>query len=173
LIKKWHDECVLFLDDCFSNDRAVAKLSRHFTVETFPKWFRTESNKKKQGVKDPSVIEFCNEKKWLLVTTDHEMRKTHAQEIRVNPCFTAIATANNSATAQEYEEWLDAIIKLKPRILRYYKKNQRPWFATFSRDARITTFTDEWGESSDTDHGSSDDEKDVTCEHEAPTGTTD
>lgn len=131
---------MLFLDDCFSNDKAVDKLSPHFKVVTFSEWFRTESNRRKQGVKDPSVISICDEKKCLLVTTDHEMKKTHVEEIKQHPRFTALATAHNSTTPQESEKWLDAIIKLKPLILRHFKKSERPWFATFSREAKITSF---------------------------------
>jgi hypothetical protein len=32
------------------------------------------------------------------------------------------------------------VIKLKPKILRMYKKETRPWFATFSREGNITSF---------------------------------
>jgi hypothetical protein len=140
LIKKWREECVLFLDDCFSSDTAVATLSPHFSVETFQQWFRTEANSRKQKVKDPSIIRFCHEKKWLLVTSDREMRKTHVEEIKAHPHITILATAHNSNTPQEHLQWICAIIKLKPAILRHYKKSNRPWFATFSREGHITSF---------------------------------
>lgn len=76
----------------------------------------------------------------MLVTMDHEMRNTHVEEIKAHPHVTILATAHNSTTPQEYIEWLDALIKLKPEILRRFKKSERPWFATFSREARISSF---------------------------------
>jgi hypothetical protein len=68
------------------------------------------------------------------------MSKTHIEEIKRNPNVTILATSHNSNTPQEYEEWLQALIKLKPKILRMYKKEERPWFATFSREGHITNF---------------------------------
>jgi len=68
------------------------------------------------------------------------MARTHVEEIKRNPHVTILATAHNSATPEEYREWLSALIKLKPTILRMYKKKERPWFATFSREGNITSF---------------------------------
>jgi hypothetical protein len=109
-------------------------------LQCFPEWFRDGRHKKKEGVKDPSIIEFCHKKRWLLVTTDHEMRQTHVEEIKGNACFTALATAHNSSSPEEHIEWVKAVIKLKPEIHRRFKKMQRPWFATFSREGNITSF---------------------------------
>jgi hypothetical protein len=130
----------LFLDDCFSSDSAVKKLEPHFKLEVFHKWFRDENQKKQNGIKDPKVITFCHNKGWLLVTADHEMRKTHVEEIKAHPRVTILATARNCASAQELHQWLDAIIKLKPTILRDFKKKPRPWFATFNIEGHITSF---------------------------------
>jgi hypothetical protein len=68
------------------------------------------------------------------------MGNTHVEEIKKYPNVTILATAHNSTTPEEYRQWLTAVIKLKPRILRMYKKEQRPWVATFSREANITSF---------------------------------
>ena len=68
------------------------------------------------------------------------MVKTHVEEIRKNPNITILSTTHNSATPEENRLWLDAVIKLKSKILRMYKKEQRPWFATFSREGTITSF---------------------------------
>jgi hypothetical protein len=68
----------------------------------------------------------------MLVTKDHEMKHLHRQEIRKTD-VAILATANNSAMNED--EWLVAIINLKARILREFKKHERPWFATFSRSA--------------------------------------
>lgn len=110
-------------------------LRPHFTIELFDDWFRGENRKRLQGVKDPPIIEFCHDKNWLLLTTDHNMRKTHEDEIRRHPRVTVLATAHNCFTPQEYKDYLSAVIKLKPKILRHFKKFNRPWFAKFTREA--------------------------------------
>jgi len=68
------------------------------------------------------------------------MAKTHIEEIKKCPNVTIIATAHSANTPEEYRRWLGAVIKLKPKILRMYKKEQRPWFATFSLEANVTSF---------------------------------
>jgi hypothetical protein len=50
-----------------------------------------------------------------------------------------LATAHNKECNQD--EWVAAIINLKSRILREFKKRERPWFATFSRNAKLTIAT--------------------------------
>jgi predicted nuclease of predicted toxin-antitoxin system len=94
-----------------------------------------------QGLDDIPIIRMCHENKWLLLTQDKEMLKTHLEEIKRNPHVTVLATTSNCATPEEYREWLAAVIKLKPKILRLYKKEQRPWFATFSKEGNITNLT--------------------------------
>jgi len=68
------------------------------------------------------------------------MGMTHVEEIKRNPNVTILATAHNSATPEEYRAWLAAVIKLRSKVFRMYKKEPRPWFATFSREGKITSF---------------------------------
>ena len=75
---------------------------------------------------------------WLLVTRDHEMKNTHREEIKRTE-VAILATAHNSLENQD--EWVVAIINLKSRILREFKKRERPWFGTFSRTANLTILT--------------------------------
>ncbi len=131
---------MVFLDDCFASDSAVATLSPYFDLRDFRVIFPDEKKGKQNGVLDTPVIKKCHTEKWLLLTTDHEMGKTHVEEIKKNPNITILATAHNSAAPEEYRKWLAAVIKLKPTILRMYKKEKRPWFATFSREGKITSF---------------------------------
>jgi hypothetical protein len=138
--QKWRDDCVVFLDDCFASDSAVATLAPYFELRDFRIIFPDEKKGKQNGLGDTPVIRKCHEEKWLLLTTDHEMGRTHVEEIKKNPNVTILATAHNSASPEEYRTWLAAVIKLKPKILRMYKKETRPWFATFSREGNITSF---------------------------------
>jgi hypothetical protein len=137
--QKWRDACIVFLDDCFASDIAVATLAPYFQVRDFRVIFPDEKKGKQNGLEDNPIIRKCHEEKWLLLTTDHEMVKTHIEEIKRNPNVTILATSHNSTTPEEYRVWLAAVIRLKPKILRLYKKQPRPWFATFSRDANITS----------------------------------
>jgi hypothetical protein len=68
------------------------------------------------------------------------MVKTHLEEIKKHPNVTILAAARNSATPEDNRAWFEAVIKLKHQILRMYKRNPRPWFATFSRAGEITSF---------------------------------
>jgi len=74
----------------------------------------------------------------MLVTRDHEMKNMHRQEIKKTE-VAILATAHNSSENQD--EWVVAIINLKSRILREFKKRERPWFGTFSRTGNLTIVT--------------------------------
>ena len=135
-IRKRREECVLFLDDGFSAESVARGLrTAGYTVERFPDWFRDRSGGIRQNVADPEIIRFCHSKGWLLVTRDHDMSKLHRQEL-IKTAVAVLATAHNSAALQD--EWVVALINLKPRILREFKKRERPWFATFSRSGDLT-----------------------------------
>lgn len=129
----------MFLDDCFASDSAVATLAPYFELRDFRVIFPDERKGKQNGVPDTPVIKRCHDEKWLLLTTDREMKKTHVEEIKRNPNVTILATAHNSSSPEEHRAWLAAVIKLKPKILRMYKNEQRPWFAIFSREGHITS----------------------------------
>jgi hypothetical protein len=66
------------------------------------------------------------------------MKNTHREEIKRTE-VAILATAHNSSENQD--EWVIAIINLKSRILREFKKRERPWFATVSRTASLTIAT--------------------------------
>jgi len=109
-----------------------------FTVQRFPEWFKDEYGQTRRNVEDPEVIRFCHKNGWLLVTRDHEMKNTHREEIKRTE-VAILATAHNSL--EDQDEWVAAIINLKSRILREFKKRERPWFGTFSRTANLTIAT--------------------------------
>lgn len=136
-VKKRREECVLFLDEGFSSESVAVRLrTAGFTVQRFPEWFRDESGEARRNVEDPEVIRFCNRNGWLLVSKDHEMKNVHREEIKRTE-IAVLATAHNSAESDD--DWVAAIINLKTRILREFKNRERPWFATFSRAANITS----------------------------------
>jgi predicted nuclease of predicted toxin-antitoxin system len=138
-IKKRREECVLFLDEGFSAESVATRLSTAgFTVQRFPEWFRDDSGKVRVNVEDPEIIRFCHKNGWLLVTTDHEMKNMHLEEIKKTE-VAILATSHNSA--ENPDEWVIALINLKSRILREFKKRERPWFGTFSRTANLTIST--------------------------------
>ncbi|MGA2250389.1 DUF5615 family PIN-like protein [Terracidiphilus sp.] len=135
-VKKRREECVLFLDEGFSAESVAVRLrTAGFTVQRFPEWFRDENNQTRRNVLDPEIIRFCHKNGWLLVTRDHEMKNLHREEIRKSE-VAILATAHNSA--EDQDEWVAALINLKSRILREFRKHERPWFATFSRSAVLT-----------------------------------
>ena len=138
-VKKRREECVLFLDEGFSAESVAARLrTAGFTVQKFTEWFTDENGDVMWNVEDPVLIQFCHKNGWLLVTRDHEMKNTHREEIRRTE-VAILATAHNSS--EDQDEWIAAIINLKSRILREFKKRERPWFATFSRTANLTIAT--------------------------------
>jgi predicted nuclease of predicted toxin-antitoxin system len=138
-VKKRHEECVLFLDEGFSSESVAIRLrTAGFTVQRFPEWFKDADGQPQRNVLDPEVIKFCTKYGWMLVTRDHDMKNMHREEIRKSD-IAILATAHNSAENQD--EWVAAIINLKVRILREFKNRERPWFATFSRTAKLTIQT--------------------------------
>jgi predicted nuclease of predicted toxin-antitoxin system len=138
-VKKRREECVLFLDEGFSAESVAVRLrTAGFTVQRFPEWFVDASGHVRRNVEDPEVIRFCDRNGWMLVTRDHEMKNMHRVEIRRTQ-VAILATAHNSS--EEQDEWVAALINLKSRVLREFKKRERPWFATFSRTANITIKT--------------------------------
>lgn len=88
-------------------------------------------------VKDTKALRLCNTNKWLLVTTDSEMRRTHLEEIKLMPNLAILATSHNKV--DNPFEWVEGLKIGKPSIERYFKKQQTPWFAQFNRQGKITT----------------------------------
>jgi uncharacterized protein with PIN domain len=129
----------MFLDEGFAAPSVATRLrTAGFTVQRFHEWFIDDVGQALRNVPDTEVIRFCNKHQWLLVTRDHEMKSLHKQEIRKSQ-IAILATANNNNC--DPDEWVAAIINLKSRILREFKKRERPWFATFSRNATLTIET--------------------------------
>ena len=138
-VKKRREGCVLFLDEGFSAESVAVRLSTAgFTVQRFPEWFKDENGYVRRNVGDPEVIRFCHKTGWMLVTRDHEMKNTHREEIKRTD-VAILATAHNSS--EDQDEWVAALINLKSRVLREFKKRERPWFGAFSRTARLTIAT--------------------------------
>lgn len=109
-----------------------------YEVRMFADSFRDELTRQKQdSIKDPDIMRLCNSEKWLLVTTDHEMLSTHVSEIKKYSELAILATAHNSAP--DFNVWIDALIKGKVAILAYFKKQERPCFATINTSGRLTT----------------------------------
>lgn len=138
-VKKRREECVLFLDEGFSAESVAVRLrTAGFTVQRFPEWFKDANGQTRRNVEDPEVIRFCHKNGWLLVTKDHEMKNLHREEIKRTE-IAILSTAHNSA--ENDDGWVVAIINLKTRLLREFKNRERPWFATFSRTAKLTIAT--------------------------------
>jgi hypothetical protein len=134
---KRRNQCVLFLDDGFDAEETPTRLTAAgYVVQRFIDHFkRPEVGGKEQNVKDPRLIEFCSSRGWLLVTTDSEMRFTHVDSIKKSQ-VAILATAHNSVP--KVGEWVEGLIKGKVAIERLFKKQQRPCFAQFSRQGKIT-----------------------------------
>lgn len=127
----------MFLDEGFSAPSVAERLrTAGFTVQRFLEWFKNEHGQQLPNIPDTEVIRFCHRFGWMLVTRDHEMKNLHRQELKKTD-IAVLATAHNSAKDQD--EWVAAVINLKSRILREFKNRQRPWFAVFSRESRITS----------------------------------
>lgn len=138
--KKYHDPCVLFLDDCFSNDDvATALKAEGFTVEEFTTHFpRSEEEPlvREQGVKDPRVIALSHRKGWLILTNDQKMKTAHEDVFVKNQNAMVLATSNNN---DGDEIWVQAVILAKTEIERKVKKQPRPWCAQINRQGQITS----------------------------------
>ena len=64
------------------------------------------------------------------------MQFTHVEEIKKTE-VTILATTHNGA--KNFNEWSDALITLKPKVERYFRKHPRPCFATFTLTGIINT----------------------------------
>jgi len=128
--------CLISGRGLFCSVRSRASDDSWIHSSTVPRMVPDETGQPLRNVPDSEVIRFCNKHGWLLVTRDHEMKNMHREEIRKSS-VAILATAHNSAKDQG--EWVAAIINLKTRILREFRKRERPWFAVFSREANITS----------------------------------
>lgn len=133
---KRHEPCVLFLEDSFGESHAEKlRQAGYAQVERFANHFQDErTNHCEQSVKDPRIINFCSQRKWMLVTTDSSMRKTHVETIKKTD-IAILATAHNSA--EDMDEWVEGLIAGKAKIERFFHKHPRPSFATFNRQGDL------------------------------------
>ena len=136
--KRWRNEPVYFLDDCFDADDAHdALLAEGFVLQRHRIHFPGENGNRELNVKDPRVIKLCNRGGWLLVTTDSSIYNMHRKEIAESKNIGILATAHNNP--DDIMEWVRALILLRPHIHRNnFKKRQRPWFLQFNRQGQIT-----------------------------------
>jgi hypothetical protein len=124
------------LDDAFGTKIAPSRLrAAGYEVHCFADYFKDQQGRKEEGVKDPRIIRFCHRKKWLLVTADSNIHKTHVEEIKRTD-IAILATAHNT---DDMDEWVEGLIRAKVEIERKFKKHPRPWFAQFNRQGKITT----------------------------------
>jgi predicted nuclease of predicted toxin-antitoxin system len=137
--KKWRDEYVIFLDDAFDCDIARDMLvDAGFSVERFATHFATETGTREQGVKDPQVIQLCNTRHFILLTTDGDILKRHRRHIEKCAHLGILATAHNKV--DDISVWVRAFIALKPTIEKNnFRKRTRPWFGRFDKNGRMST----------------------------------
>lgn len=139
--KRYRNDLELFLDDGFSNLETAAMLrSGGFTVHEFVEVFPDGDfpERREQFVVDPSIIEICSKNRWLMVTTDKDMCQRHRAIIRRNRHTMILATAHNGKCMPA--EWVTGLITLKDELKEMLQYRERPWFAFFCRDGRLTGF---------------------------------
>jgi hypothetical protein len=93
-------------------------------VECFINHFCDHKGRKKERVKDPTIIKYCAANKFILVTPDKNMLLTHAETIKK----TDVAIIASTRGTQDLDIWVEQVIKSKATIERNVKKYQRPWF---------------------------------------------
>jgi hypothetical protein len=121
------------LEDGFGTDPWPQKLvEAGFSVRCFAHHFNKEG-RKLDGVKDPTIIRFCDEHSFVLVTLDKAMRFTQIEAIK-RTTIGIIPTESNDVGLCP---WIDALITAKPQIERLWKKHPWPWFAHLSQDGRV------------------------------------
>ena len=80
---------------------------------------RPDDGSKEQAVKDPRIMRFCNRKKWLLGTTDSDIRYTHVDVFKKCLDLAILATAHNKV--MHLDEWVDGLIKARAHRARIQK----------------------------------------------------
>jgi hypothetical protein len=139
-LKKRRNECVILIDDCLDSQTTAERLSDSgFIIERFIRHFprRDDAERREAGVKDPSVLHLCERKGFLLFTADREMKYTHV-EILKKTQIGVIATANNQSGT---DVWINALVKAKTKVLREFKKHERPYFSILQKSGTLTTET--------------------------------
>jgi hypothetical protein len=125
LYHKRHEECVLFLEDCFGSTTRPQRLKdAGYEVVCFTEKFCDKGGRKEENVKDPRIIRLCASQKWVLITPDKNMVFTHAETIKK----TDVAIIASTIGTRDMDNWINQLIKAKAKIERHVKKTPRPWF---------------------------------------------
>lgn len=101
--------------------------------EKFPS--QHDPSKREQGVKDLRVLAVTNQNKYLLFTSDKEMREAHADEIRKTEVAIICSAKNQGVNVTEI--YAEAFLKSKARILRDFSKLKRPYFCVLHSTGKV------------------------------------
>lgn len=127
-------EYKIFLEASFGTTEGPRKLkAAGFEVECFSTPFESE-HKRQASVRDPRIINHCNNFGFILFTNDKGMRYTHVETIK-NTDIGIIATESFDKFSPI--EWIDAFVKAKTFIKRHIRRYPRPWFAHLAIDGKI------------------------------------
>jgi hypothetical protein len=123
------------LEDVFGTTKWPEKLrAAGFTVTCYANHFTDKEGKPEKSVKDPKIIQYCQKRKYVLITTDKQLCYTHIETVKKSD-IVIVATESNTSGM---EIWVNALIKAKARIERLVKKSERPCSARLSRVGTIT-----------------------------------
>jgi hypothetical protein len=132
---------VLFLEDAFgATDHPDALRDAGFEVRCFRSDFPRTSDpgKAEESVKDPRIIRHCNEKNFVLVTTDKNLCYTHIETVKKTSIVIIATQSNNEPIAV----WVEALVKGKSQIERLVKHSQkdgeRPCCARISKNGDLS-----------------------------------
>ncbi len=101
--------------------------------------FPSSSNpgKAEESVKDPRIIRHCNDKNFVLITTDKNLCYTHIETVKKTDIVIIATQSNNEPIAV----WIEALRKSKGKIERLVKhtekKGERPCCARISKNGDI------------------------------------
>ncbi|MGH9812791.1 MAG: hypothetical protein ACRD4T_06600 [Candidatus Acidiferrales bacterium] len=105
-----------------------------FNIECFATHFQKEG-RKEEGVKDARMVKYCASRRYVLITTDKNIHRTHVEAVKkTDVCI--IATESNQGKGS-IGMWVEALIKAKASIERHAKKFPRPSFARLSRSGKL------------------------------------
>lgn len=127
-------EYKIFLEACFGTSVGPRKLeAAGFECECFSTAFAAE-HKRQESVRDPRIINHCNNCGYILFTNDKAMRYTHVETIK-NTDIGIIAAESFDKFSPI--DWIDSFVEAKTVIKRHIKKHPRPWFAHLTIDGKI------------------------------------
>jgi DNA repair exonuclease SbcCD nuclease subunit len=98
---------------------------------------RDNPKARQSKIKDAKVIALCLKHRYLMLTRDHEMKCTHVELLKGTD-IAVVAIANNH---DHHDVWIEALRIAKAKILRDFKKYQRPYFSILQKNGTVTTKT--------------------------------